>query len=381
MAKAFNPKRLLLVHAHPDDESLFTGHVIAQAIRAGAEVMVFTLTRGERGRMKLQELKSLEGNLAAMGQFRNNELQNALKALGTESNPVKHAFAGTRAYLDSGLRINSMGRPAKRRNLDEMALVSVSTTVIADDIERVMNSFKPDAVVTYNRKGGFGHPDHKRAFEATSMAIRHYSRANKSRKPQFWVIAEPRERFDVSIGGDSTAAIKKAALEAHASQVLIGAETYSLVEGRPFRYNNPERLRRVAPSKWLVIKPWLKAVWGLPLGVGIAILGTMLHQNTLNTSDGQAIGLAIALSMVGIVSLSLRFFRNSAGALYLYALGFLVTISQLGQRQDATGGEIFIPANTNGMWWTYGSTVIIAIIVLFPRLRRATWKTSARGHR
>ena len=68
MAKAtFTPKRLLVVHAHPDDESLFTGHIIAKAVADGAEVMVLTLTRGERGRMKLEELKGIEGNLAAAG--------------------------------------------------------------------------------------------------------------------------------------------------------------------------------------------------------------------------------------------------------------------------------------------------------------------------
>jgi N-acetyl-1-D-myo-inositol-2-amino-2-deoxy-alpha-D-glucopyranoside deacetylase len=62
----FAPKRLLVVHAHPDDESLFTGHVIAKAVADKAEVMVLTLTRGERGRVKLEELKALEGDLAAM---------------------------------------------------------------------------------------------------------------------------------------------------------------------------------------------------------------------------------------------------------------------------------------------------------------------------
>ena len=54
-----NAKRLLLVHAHPDDESLFTGHLIAERVAAGAEVFVLTLTRGERGRVKLDEIKSL----------------------------------------------------------------------------------------------------------------------------------------------------------------------------------------------------------------------------------------------------------------------------------------------------------------------------------
>jgi N-acetyl-1-D-myo-inositol-2-amino-2-deoxy-alpha-D-glucopyranoside deacetylase len=81
MAKAgFNPKKVLLVHAHPDDESLFTGHVIAERASAGAEVMVLTLTRGERGRVKLEDLKPLEGNLASMGEFRSNEFRNALVA-------------------------------------------------------------------------------------------------------------------------------------------------------------------------------------------------------------------------------------------------------------------------------------------------------------
>ena len=65
MAKAtFNPKRLLVVHAHPDDESLFTGHVIAEAVAAKAEVMVLTLTRGERGRMKLEDAVADEHAIA-----------------------------------------------------------------------------------------------------------------------------------------------------------------------------------------------------------------------------------------------------------------------------------------------------------------------------
>ena len=108
MAKAsFNPKRLLVVHAHPDDESLFTGHILAQSVANGVEVMVLTLTRGERGRMKLEELKSLEGNLPGMGQFRAGELRNALAALGVRM----HKFAGTRAYLDSGFRLSAFGKP------------------------------------------------------------------------------------------------------------------------------------------------------------------------------------------------------------------------------------------------------------------------------
>ena len=155
MAKqTFNPKRVLLVHAHPDDESLFTGHVIAERLGAGAEVYVLTLTRGERGKVKLADLKPLEGQSKQMGAFRTAELMTALAAYDTETASVQHSFAGTRAYLDSGMRINALGRPTRKRILDEMSLVAVATPVIADDIVAVMKSFRPDAVITYNRKGG-----------------------------------------------------------------------------------------------------------------------------------------------------------------------------------------------------------------------------------
>ena len=105
MAKqSFNAKRIFLVHAHPDDESLQTGHVMADAVLRGAEVYLLTLTRGEKGKAKLEELKSLEANPSAMGAFRAGELKNALAALGVKN----FKFAGTRAYIDTGMRIGNL---------------------------------------------------------------------------------------------------------------------------------------------------------------------------------------------------------------------------------------------------------------------------------
>jgi len=174
MAKqTFKAKRILLVHAHPDDESLQTAHVMADAIDRGAEVYLLTLTRGERGKAKLEELKSLEANRAAMGTFRAGELKNALAAIGV----TNYKFAGTRAYLDSGVRIGNLGVPTAPQRLDEMSLSAVSTPVVADDIYQVMLEFKPDAVITYNAKGGWGHPDHKKSHQATAMA---YASLSKS---------------------------------------------------------------------------------------------------------------------------------------------------------------------------------------------------------
>ncbi len=376
MAKAaFNPKRVLLVHAHPDDESLFTGHVIADRAAARSEVMVLTLTRGERGRVKLEDLKPLEGNLASMGEFRSNELKNALSQLGD----VKHKFAGTRAYLDSGMRLNAFGKPIKPRRTDEMSLASVSTAVIADDIYQVLSQFKPDAVITYNRKGGFGHPDHKKAHEATAMALRRFARSSKSKPPQFWVIAEPGERFDIEIGGPKTAPKKKAALEQHASQVTVAQETYSLVAGREIRYDQPERLRRASTTPWLWLKPVFLALWALPLGILLGFAGTLLHSVTAADEARTPIGLVVALVMTFSLAVALRLLRNSRGALYLMSLTLAGTVFWLSRPTAA--GDALIMDNQAGNFWVYGSLIICAVVILFPKLRPGTWAKNASGHR
>ena len=376
MAKpTFAPKRLLLVHAHPDDESLFTGHVIAKAIASGAEVFVLTLTRGERGKMKLEELKGLEGNLAAVGAFRAAELKNALNALGVK----QHRFAGTRAYLDSGFKINAMGRAGKPKNMDELALSAVSTAVISEDIYRVLKEFKPDYVVTYNRKGGFGHPDHKRANEASSMALRRFAKERRGRAPQFWVIAESRERFDVAIGNAETAKVKKAALEAHASQIAVFPETYSIVSGKEVRYDRPERLRKSSIKPWTVLKPVVLALWALPLGILMAIAGTMLHNIHAADEAKTPIGLMVALALTISLALALRLLRESRGALYLMVLTFSATLLWLGSKSN--DGDVVIANNTNGQWWVYGSIATSLVIMMFPRLRVGGWRRTASGHR
>jgi N-acetyl-1-D-myo-inositol-2-amino-2-deoxy-alpha-D-glucopyranoside deacetylase len=376
MARAsFNPKKVLLVHAHPDDESLFTGHVIADRAAAGADVMVLTLTRGERGRVKLEDLKPLEGNLASMGEFRTNELRNALAQLGD----VKHKFAGTRAYLDSGMRLNAFGKPIKSKRTDEMSLSSVSTAVISDDIYQVLRQFKPDAVITYNRKGGFGHPDHKKAHEATAMALRRFARDSKFKTPQFWVIAEPRERFDVEVGGVKTASKKKAALEQHASQVSIGRDTYSLVSGREFRFDTPERLRKASTRPWLWLKLVFIALWALPLGILLGFAGTLLHSVTASDDARTPIGLAVALVMTFSLAVALRLLRNSRGALYLMSFTLAGTVFWL-SRPSAAGDALIID-NEAGNIWIYGSLIICAVVILFPKLRPGTWAKNASGHR
>ena len=376
MAKpTLNSKRLLVVHAHPDDESLFTGHLIAERAAAGAEVMVLTLTRGERGRVKLDEIKSLEGKLESMGYFRANELLNAIQAFGPT---VKHKFAGTRAYLDSGMRVNLFGRPARPRDVDEMSLTSAGSQVIADDILRELKEFKPDAVVTYNSRGGYGHPDHALAHRATASALRQFARARRGRAPQFWVIAEPGERADVTVGNAETAKVKKAALEAHASQVSIHGDSYSLVAGKETRFDEPERFRRANPNPLVMLSPLVTVFWAIPLGILMGLAGTLMHQVKATNPEHTPIGLIVALISVGALSLALRLLRSSRGALYLTSITFGITVFTLAQKQ--VGGEVLIPANDLGQIWSYGSIALCAAIILFPQIRPASWRKSASGH-
>lgn len=362
------------MHAHPDDESLFSAHIIAETLRAGGEVLLLTLTRGERGNVKLEELRALEGNLHAMGAFRSAELSNAIDEfakLGT----ITARFAGVRAYLDSGARLSRFGRLIKPRPLDELSLAATATSVIADDIIRTIKEFKPDTVVTYNSNGITGHPDHKAAYAATALALRKLSR-QKVRTPKLWVLAGPRERAEANIGGAATAAIKRAALEAHQSQIAIFHDTYSVVSGQELRFDAPERIRRSSPGIWHQFRPFFAALWVAPLGVLLGIAGTLLHQVESSTTHWP-IGLAVALTMVAALGLAMRVLRQSRGALNLMAAAFTVTIAFLAQRQSGGGALIF--ATLTGEIWTFGSIGILAFLAIFPRLKPGMWRKSASG--
>lgn len=368
MAKqTFKAKRILLVHAHPDDESLQTAHVMADAIERGAEVYLLTLTRGERGKAKLEELKSLEANRAAMGAFRAGELKNAMAAIGV----TNYKFAGTRAYLDSGVRIGNLGVPTAPQRLDEMSLSAVSTPVVADDIYQVMLEFKPDAVITYNSKGGWGHPDHKKAHQATAMAMRRYRKVVRGKKPAFWVIAEPGERASVQVGGAKTAEIKKAALSAHASQVTIKRDTYSIADGVEYRFDAPERLRLSSPNILPWFAPTVRALFGLPLGLLLGYAGAYVHNLQANNASQSPLGLYLALGATASIAFGLRTLRNSRGALYLLNAGMTISLWWL-SRNETFGA--FIRDDRYGNRYILFAMIICAIAAIFPRINLAKWR-------
>jgi len=143
--------RILLVHAHPDDETINNGATMALYAAGGAQVTLVTCTRGEEGEVLvpgLSHLASTQEDL--LGKHREIELVNAMIALGVED----HRFLGN--FRDSGM----MGSESNNRpdvfwqaDLDGAAQLLV----------KIIDEARPHILITYDEIGGYGHPDHIKA--------------------------------------------------------------------------------------------------------------------------------------------------------------------------------------------------------------------------
>jgi N-acetyl-1-D-myo-inositol-2-amino-2-deoxy-alpha-D-glucopyranoside deacetylase len=159
--------RLLLVHAHPDDETINTGATMAYHAAQDVEVTLLTCTLGEEGEILPPDLAQLRSGAAdQLGGYRIGELAAAMQALGV----TDHRFlGGPGRFRDSGM----LGSPANghprafwRADADRdlfAAAVSLAAAVIAD--------VRPHVIVTYDPVGGYGHPDHVMAHRVTTAAI------------------------------------------------------------------------------------------------------------------------------------------------------------------------------------------------------------------
>lgn len=162
------PPRLLLVHAHPDDESLTTGGTIARYAGRDVQVVVVTCTLGEEGEVIPDSLRGLAADQAdQLGGYRVGELRSACTALGV----ADHRFlGGVGRWRDSGMRWERPGRAGVAPTDHPRALATGDRQEQEDELEAVLREVKPQVVVTYAEDGGYGHPDHVRAHELT-MAV------------------------------------------------------------------------------------------------------------------------------------------------------------------------------------------------------------------
>lgn len=151
-------RRLLLVHAHPDDEALSTGGTIAKYAAEGASVCLVTCTNGELGEVaEVPELGSVEEITARLGEVRRAELLEACRHLG----PVDVRMLG---YHDSGM-------DGTESNAAPHVFINQDLARVTADIAAIIREVRPSVVVTYNAYGFYGHPDHIRAHQATLAAV------------------------------------------------------------------------------------------------------------------------------------------------------------------------------------------------------------------
>ncbi|WP_163275650.1 PIG-L family deacetylase [Cellulomonas iranensis] len=175
---------LLAVHAHPDDESLATGALLATWAAAGRPVTVVTATRGERGEVIGQRWAHLEGDGPALAEHRTGELAQALAALGVQDHGfLDEAVGQDERYEDSGMAWVAAGRAGAAGDAPPGAFAFASLEEAAEGLARVLRSRRPDVVVTYEPGGGYGHPDHVRTHEVTVRALELAARGDDPLSP------------------------------------------------------------------------------------------------------------------------------------------------------------------------------------------------------
>lgn len=359
-------ERVLFVHAHPDDESISTGATIATLVDRGASVTVLTLTRGERGDVIPADLQHLVDAPEQLGSAREAELAEAMRILGV----TDHRILGNpdarwqgrepRRYVDSGMSWGKRGAQASGI-LDPDSLTAAGAGEVAADIAAVLIDVEPDVVVTYAADGGYGHPDHVRAHEATRTAAQVIG-------VPFYVIA-PRGR-GVVVDDPAAMKLKGAALEAHRTQVLVQGDTYSLSSGGPRPLGAAERFDRLRPARAFSSMSLPSRIGSSALGLVIgAFAGTVLavaHRATvdvLGVSVPWGIIATIVITAALLVGLRLVFeSRVVAACAAVGVLGAILLLS-LG----SPGGSVLVPDDVVGYVFLIAPVVIAAAVLAWPQ--------------
>jgi len=155
-------KRLLLVHAHPDDETINNGVTMAKYAKDGAQVTLVTCTRGEEGEVLVAELSDLASDKDdKLGQHREIELKDAMAHLGITD--FRFLGAPNKKWRDSGM----MGTPQNDR---KDVFWQSDLEEAANELVKIILEIKPQVLITYDEFGGYGHPDHIKAHRVAMRA-------------------------------------------------------------------------------------------------------------------------------------------------------------------------------------------------------------------
>jgi N-acetyl-1-D-myo-inositol-2-amino-2-deoxy-alpha-D-glucopyranoside deacetylase len=143
----------MVVHAHPDDEVLTTGGLLARAADQGIRTVLVTCTNGEAGEIAEPGLATRE----RLGAVRRRELRAACRLLG-----VRQLYL--LGYRDSGMA----GSPD---NDHPQSFQQASRAAATARLVRLIRHERPEVIVTYDAAGFYGHPDHVKANQITRVAF------------------------------------------------------------------------------------------------------------------------------------------------------------------------------------------------------------------
>jgi N-acetyl-1-D-myo-inositol-2-amino-2-deoxy-alpha-D-glucopyranoside deacetylase len=267
-------RRMLLVHAHPDDETITSGVTMARYVAEGASVTLLTCTLGEEGEILVPELEQLAADQAdQLGGYRIGELRAAMAALGVTD---FRFLGGAGRYRDSGM----MGTPANEHarafwnaDLDEAVAHAVS----------VVRELRPQVVVTYDENGGYGHPDHIQAHRVAMGAVE--KAADPTYRPELgepWDVAKvywscvPRSVLQSGI--EAMAELGKSFFEgvSSADDLPFGVSddvVTAAVDGRKFA-DRKDAAMRAHPTQIKVDGPF----FALSNNLGLEVLGVEYYQ-------------------------------------------------------------------------------------------------------
>ena len=123
-------QRLLLVHAHPDDETIGNGATMAKYVAEGRQVTCVTCTAGEMGEILVPDLAHLAADQEdGLGEHRRTEIEDAMAALGV----TDHRFlGGFGRFRDSGMKWHADGHAVAADDIHDNAFWRADLTEAAD---------------------------------------------------------------------------------------------------------------------------------------------------------------------------------------------------------------------------------------------------------
>ena len=185
-------RRLLAVHAHPDDESITMGGTLARCATLGVSVTLVTCTLGEEGEVIPADLRGLAADRAdQLGGYRHTELARACAALGVAD---RRYLGGIGRYRDSGMA----GAPSaehRRAFVHARAAGPGFETAVAE-LAEILAEVQPQVVVSYDADGGYGHPDHIAAHQVAREAARRSTAVRR-----FYAVVRPEEAVRAALAG------------------------------------------------------------------------------------------------------------------------------------------------------------------------------------